>query len=544
MITFAAQRLMDERDNRFFWIAVFVLLLLTRVPAMASYLSIDNVNLAFALEKFDPRVHQPQPPGYPFFVLSGKILNVIFRDAERTFAAMSILVCGLCLPAAFLLGKRMFSEWAGRAAVLLLLVNPVFWHSSLDGPLRPYLALFSLLTAYCCWRCWNGEKRFALWGAVTLGIGSGFRPDLIAFLFPLWLLSAWIGTKSWRIVLQGIVALAAVTLVWVGALIFAMGGMQVFMKIMLDYAVDQSKPESVVFGSSLMAWAKQINRLVIWNGLAVVTWIWALPLYWRNRDRLPLWSAQAVFFFIWLVPGLIIQALVHIGAPGHTLFSVAALCVMGGYVLSFVRSRDVVLSAAVALNVMLFLDFLSLPANITAEGRAKPSIKNAILFGVFETSIGQVRWLDDITRTTLKEIEEFTPKDRPSIIISTDAYAEQWFMNWRIGRYYVPKQDFWILYNNIAKKRAERIHRESQLDLREIPPLRVPVFQEGRIVWLIEPNSAIHKQLAASQPLMGGRYVFYSEITKDSPPFKLDEFDIVPSLFGFMPQARSAPSTP
>src|SRR5215472_16590368 len=99
---------MNERQNyRFFWIFVFALLLLTRTPAMASYLSIDNVNLAFSLEKFDPRVHQPQPPGYPFFVLFGRIINIIFRDAVRTFAAISLVVSALCLPLADLLGKRM-----------------------------------------------------------------------------------------------------------------------------------------------------------------------------------------------------------------------------------------------------------------------------------------------------------------------------------------------------------------------------------------------------------------------------------------------------
>src|SRR5881397_2931873 len=108
-----------REDQKVFWIVVLVLLLLTRIPAMAAYLSIDNVNLAFSLEKFDPRVHQPQPPGYPFFVLFARIVNVIFRDAERTFVAISLIVSGLCLPAAFLLGKRIFSQWAGAAAAFL-----------------------------------------------------------------------------------------------------------------------------------------------------------------------------------------------------------------------------------------------------------------------------------------------------------------------------------------------------------------------------------------------------------------------------------------
>ena len=137
-----------EKDNRFFWIAMAALLLLTRIPAAAQYLSIDNVNLAFSLENFDPRIHQPQPPGYPFFVGVARVFNFIFRDAGTTFEFVSILVSGLCVPVIFALGRRMFSSWAGRGAAFLLLVNPVFWQSGLDGPLRPNLALFSLLTAY------------------------------------------------------------------------------------------------------------------------------------------------------------------------------------------------------------------------------------------------------------------------------------------------------------------------------------------------------------------------------------------------------------
>jgi 4-amino-4-deoxy-L-arabinose transferase-like glycosyltransferase len=235
---------MDERqDSRWFWIIVIALLILTRVPAMPTYFGIDNVNLALALEKFDPRIHQPQPPGYPFFVALARAVNFFFHDAGKSFLIVSVSTSGLCLVMASLLGTRMFSRSAGAIAALLLLVNPVFWYASLDpngGPLRPFLGLFSLLIAYCCWRCWNGEKQFALWSAVALGIGSGFRPELIAFLFPLWLLSVRRGTKSWRPVVQGLVVLSVIVLVWVGALVVAMGGVSTFMSIMLNYAADQS----------------------------------------------------------------------------------------------------------------------------------------------------------------------------------------------------------------------------------------------------------------------------------------------------------------
>src|SRR5205809_2106920 len=100
---------MDERQvYTTFAILILALLLLTRIPAMATYLSIDNVNLAFSLEKFDPRIHQPQPPGYPFFVFFARIVNFFFRDAERTFVVVSLLVSAACLPVARALGRRMF----------------------------------------------------------------------------------------------------------------------------------------------------------------------------------------------------------------------------------------------------------------------------------------------------------------------------------------------------------------------------------------------------------------------------------------------------
>ena len=58
--------------------------------------------------------------------------------------------------------------------------------------------------------------------------------------------------------------------------------------------------------------------------------------------------------------------------------------------------------------------------------------------------------------------------------------------------------------------------------------LEIPIFREGRILWLIEPDSAFHKHVAAAQTLLGGKYVFYSDITRESPPFTIDDVRITP----------------
>jgi hypothetical protein len=267
--------------------------------------------------------------------------------------------------------------------------------------------------------------------------------------------------------------------------------------------------------------------------MAVISWIWVVPFLREQAiDRQP--SSREVgsfaFFFIWLVPGLIIQAFTHAEAPGHTLYSVAALCVLGGYVLSRVRTKDFVLAAAVFVSAFIFLEVGSLfplPDRTADATDRTPSIKNAILFGSFETSLEQVRWLDDMTRITLKEIQTFTPKDRPAIVVTTDGYVDRWFVNWRIGRYYLPKQDFWVLYNNSLTKHVDHIRRDQVLEARG--SLEIPIFREGRILWLMEPGSAFHKEVAAVQKLTGGQYVFYSDITPQSPAFSVDGMKIVPT---------------
>jgi hypothetical protein len=199
------------------------------------------------------------------------------------------------------------------------------------------------------------------------------------------------------------------------------------------------------------------------------------------------------------------------------------------------------LSAALVLNAMLFLDFFPLPNGVTAAARRAPSLKNALLFGTYESSIGMVRSLDEVTRSSLEEIRDFTPVDRPSIIVTTDADGDQWFLHWQIARYYLPKQDLWVLSNNGQQKRAEHVRRDQLIEARnQGVPLTVPVLREGRIIWVIEPQSAIYKQLAAKQKLQGGKYIFYTDITKDSPSIRIDDFDIVPTVAGFVPpQARS-----
>ena len=504
---------MLRAPSRMFWILIGAFMLITRVPVAARYLSIDNVNLAFALDKFDPRMHQPQPPGYPFFVLFAKIINFVVRDPEITFLVISVLVSFLCLPVIYELASRMFEPWVGEAAVWLLAVNPVFWFSGLDGPLRQNLALFSLLSAYCAWRAWHGEGRFVYWGAVALGVGSGFRQDLLIFLGPLWLVSAVIGSLSIRTVLFGGVLLVLVVLVWVGGLVYAVGGPREVFDLLRTYLVDQSQSGSVVMGAETRGWIYQVKRLVIWNSLAVLEWIWAVPLFLAAKERIKLVSAHSAFLLLWLVPGLIAQALIHVAAPGHTLFSIPALCLIGGYVLRAGLQRwavwDAGLIASVAASLMLFLHFVPLPS---ADSRG--GAWDAFAVTTFETSLENIRWLDDIHGGTLKEIRNLTIPEKKTIILIQDRPKRDWFLNKRIADYYLPHEEMRLLVD-----RDQPSPETSET---------IPVPRHSRLLWVLETGGRLHTALSKTNLARGGPRVLYTDIEDDTMAFSVANFRIVP----------------
>jgi len=517
-----------------FWILVIGLFLVTRGFAMAEYLSIDDVNLAFSLENFDPRLHQPQPPGYPLFVLFARAINLFFNDAHTTFVVASLIACGLCLPLTFAVGQRLFNRWTGMAATLLFAVNPPFWFGSLEGPLRPHLALFSLLTAYCCWRCWQGEKQFAIWGAVALGVGSGFRPDLGPYLFPLWLLSAWMGTRSLVAVGRGLVVMAAIVFAWIAGMAYAVGGFAALYQTNAVYAVDQTVGPGAVFGAGQRASLRQLGRLFVWNSYPWIVSLWALPIVFKMREKPRLLSSQSVFMIAWLLPGLLLQAMVHLGDPPHVLFGVPAMCVIAAYLMYAATQqapelREVILAIALVVNTMLFLDFLALPASAAPAGGWR-SLKNVFVFGTYETSIGQVRFLDATSRLTLKEMHEFTPADRPTTIVTSDLDLGTWFMNWRIARYYVPNYDIWVTNELQSPPSVLHIRRDRTLAANRGDSLQVPIPKGGRVIWLLEPGGPFQRKLKEMRPeTPGGAYLSYTDIPTDAQPFKIMNFEFVPT---------------
>lgn len=127
------------------WVAVVAgaIFLLAHLPSIAWFLDdIDAINFAMGLREYDIAKHQPHPPGYPIFILLGKISLMfasVLPGAGRPGAALeagALAFWGIlggavsAVSLASLFTRVEDEERRALAAMLLTLVCPLFWFTA------------------------------------------------------------------------------------------------------------------------------------------------------------------------------------------------------------------------------------------------------------------------------------------------------------------------------------------------------------------------------------------------------------------------------
>jgi hypothetical protein len=343
------------------WFGVLCLYLVaTRWPLAPRYLYyFDSANFAFALEHFNPALHQPQPPGYPLFVGLTRLIHLFVLRPEHVFLIAGLLAACGAVVLIRLLAREIFGAPAGMLAAALLASNPVFWFGGITNQIRVFLAVSALGVALLAWRALRNPDRpawlYAMFAAIA--IGGGFRPALSVKLAPLALWVWWrCGHRPKRLAI-GVATLVAVALPWLAATAWATGGPIRYGQVLWQYADEQFQGSSAVFGAAAPSALTMARMALVWNLLGVVAWVWAVPFVWRGV-RNPAWRERATFLAMAFLPPFLFSAVIHIGDPDQALAGVSLLCAAGGGVLAaFCRSGrrvPVTAGAVVALQTLLF----------------------------------------------------------------------------------------------------------------------------------------------------------------------------------------------
>ena len=316
-------------------LALFGLALLTRLPfATANLYAPDSVLYARGMERFDPFDQRPQPPGYLWYILVLRAIDLATHDPNRAMTIVSALAGAATVALVYLLAARLYDERTARVSALFVLTAVTFW--AYGGVAYPYtlLAALTTLCALLFWRALDPDAtrerrglRF-LAASAAWGIAIGFRSDLAIFLAPLWLFAA-TGT---RVVTAGVSAtvVAALVGVWVLASAAADGGLSRF----LDAVRIQSQfvdERYSISGNGPIAIYRNTYELARFLGrglyfllpLAAVTLISGDARRIELRDR-----RRTAFVALWTLAPLPFYVFVHVGEYGYIFSMLPGLAML------------------------------------------------------------------------------------------------------------------------------------------------------------------------------------------------------------------------
>lgn len=408
---------------------------------------LDSVNFALALGRFDPRVHQPHPPGYFLYICLGRLLHLVFHDANLALVVLSILVsCG-----AVALIYKIAMEWFGPKTALfagsLFLFSPLAWFHGTVALTYIVEAFFSGLIGYFCWRLYCGSQTYLLPAAASLGVSAGVRPSSLIFLAPLFLFS--LRKATWKERYLGVAALVLTIAAWFVPMLSASGGAKAYFGALLSlWRMVPSK--GTVFNSSP---ANSIARAFTILFIYVLCFGAAsfAPLGALVGER-PVERGKKYFTLVWIVPALCFFTFGYLKFvnSGYLLLLSVPACVWLGFWLSkwYEASgwkkpvKMSVLGACAAVNVLIFLE------------------------SPLYCSYREVRRFEARLEGLRKAIPEVAPAS-DTVILTFDSH----FDGFRHAGYYLPDY-FTVEYPEAHLEEGPRIftmqNRETQL-LTELP---------------------------------------------------------------------------
>lgn len=407
----------------------------TRLPLRGRYLfNWDALQFALGIQRFDLAAHRPHPPGYIGYIYLGRLLtHLTGASVESVLTAVSIAAEAATVVGLYLVARRLFGEFAGLAAALLLLSSPLYWmygETALTYSLEPGLAL---LAFWLLFRASRHSGQGLVVAAGVIGLEGAIRESSEVFLLPALAAVGLLalrrgGPGSRQTVALVAAAVVGATALWALPLVVLSGGLPAYLR---DSAAlgERVTSSSAIWRAGLSG--LNLDTSAVLNGL-LMSLVFVLPLglaagllrlaegraIGPSRDR-----REVALVALCLSPALLIYLLVHIGQLAYVLFGVPLLLLFAGPMLTRLatltlpkrelarlRLRAVALGVCVVANVAVFL----VPSNsLAAQVRARDQHVAAMT--------AAVHWFDPSTTVLL------TDPEGPS--------------SYRTAMYYLPEYD-------------------------------------------------------------------------------------------------------
>ena len=230
---------------------------------------IDAINFAMGVRDFDVAQHQPHPPGYPIYIVLGKVARSVLATAghaptprpshapiESSSLAWWGVLAGACAAFPLVVLFRLVGgdERLAAGAMLLTLACPLWWLTA-SRPLSDTMGLSAALavqavlaTAFARQRGWHerdvtaadlaGTGRLIVLGACLAGLAAGLRSQTVWLTAPL--LAIVVADRAGRGAAAAIVGSAmtftAGLLAWLVPLVVVSGGPTAYWRALTSQA--------------------------------------------------------------------------------------------------------------------------------------------------------------------------------------------------------------------------------------------------------------------------------------------------------------------
>jgi hypothetical protein len=303
-----SDRVVEKRaawEPRSMWLQAIVLagvaLVLYLASRSASLDDFDSYSFALALDNFDIALQQPQPPGFPVYVVLGRFFDVWLPGLRLALTTLSAVSGALAVGVVFWLGRMLLQRPAAAlAAAVIFALSPIQWLTSSKALSdAPGLAV-SLLALGALW-AGRTDRRWLVAGALLLGLSLGVRAqtNLPGVLLLVWLLGSFLRDRQWRVLALVLAVFALAALVWLVPTVHATGGMIAYYDL-VDAHSDHVWERDSLFGAGPISAATLRARIKDFLDTFLVPTL-GISVY---DDLTASGSVQLALLAVWLGGGL------------------------------------------------------------------------------------------------------------------------------------------------------------------------------------------------------------------------------------------------
>lgn len=357
------------RDKLFVAVAIFVVVLASRLPFVTTYLwAWDSALYARALEEgfhvsADPVTQRPHPPGYIWYVAAAQAARIALGDSNAALVLVAMVASAAGAALLFVVASRYVRRAVALALALAYAASPLVWTYSEVAYPYTVLGLLSLALGWILLERWR-----PILASLALGVLAGFRQDLLILLAPLWVWSvAPLGPRR-AAVAAGTLAAGALT--WFVPSAALSGGPGAYLGSLAAQTASVTGTYSapvhglpalaynLAFTAESLAWGLgALALMLVVEGLARIAALarrravrpgrpeGVVP---RGGSRVPQGGSGvpgggspglATGLALWTLPALAFFAVVHIGEWGHALSVIPPLSLVAAILVDRAVSR-------------------------------------------------------------------------------------------------------------------------------------------------------------------------------------------------------------